>query len=173
MDGKLRFTYNDIHLLVEKSVPMINQFKPDYIIAIGTGGFIPARILRKHVKVPFYAVIVKLYDDVTDQMGQVPEKIQWLSDAQMASLHGKNVLIVDEVDDTRKTLAYCCREIKHAGPAKVGVFVVHNKNKKKDDKLDDDVIYMPGDTLPDKWIIYPWEADDIIDHDAKATAQYK
>jgi len=168
MDGKLRFTYNDIHLEVKKMVPIINAFKPDAIIAIGTGGFIPGRMLRKHVKVPLYAMIVKLYDDITDEIGNAPEKVQWLNDEQLATLKGKRVLIVDEIDDTRKTLAYCAREVKKAGPEAVGIFVVHNKLKDKMDELDDDVIYFAGQGIPDKWVVYPWEADDIIDHDEKA-----
>ena len=168
MDGKLRFTYNDIHLTVGSMVPVLNAFKPDVIIAIGTGGFIPGRMLKKHIKVPLYAIIVKLYDDVTDEIGYLPEKVQWLDNIQLASLENKRVLIVDEIDDTRKTLAYCAREIEKVNPEKVGIFVVHNKLKDKEDKLDDDIVYFAGNNIPDKWVIYPWEADDIIDHDEKA-----
>lgn len=168
MDGKLRFTYNDIHLLVENNVPVIKAFKPDVIIAIGTGGFIPARMLKKHVKLPFYAVIIKLYDDVTDQIGHEPEKVQWLTDEQLTSFEGKRVLIVDEIDDTRKTLSYCAHEIKKCNPEKIGVFVVHNKIKQKEANLENDVVYFSCENIPDRWVIYPWEADDILDHDKKA-----
>ena len=173
MDGKLRFTYNDVHLLVESKVPIIDAFKPDVIIAIGTGGFIPARMLRKYIKLPFYAVIIKLYDDVTDEIGYEPERIQWLTDEQLLSMKGKRVLIVDEIDDTRKTLAYCTREIKKYEPEQVAVFVVHNKLKNKEDNLDDDIVYFTCANIPDKWVIYPWEADNIIDHDKKALELYK
>ena len=173
MDGKLRFTYNDIHLLVESKVPIIEAFEPDMIIAIGTGGFIPARMLRKHIKIPFYAVIIKLYDDITDQIGHAPERIQWLTEEQQASMKGKRILIVDEIDDTRKTLSYCAREIQKYEPEHIAIFVVHNKLKKKEDNLDDNIIYLSCANIPDKWVIYPWEADNIIDHDKKAIEALK
>jgi uncharacterized protein len=41
-------------------------------------------------------------------------RTQWLdlSSLEMANLIGKNVLIVDEVDDTRTTLEYAVRELE-------------------------------------------------------------
>jgi hypoxanthine phosphoribosyltransferase len=35
-------------------------------VAIGGGGFIPARILRTFIKIPILAVGIKLYDDTTN-----------------------------------------------------------------------------------------------------------
>lgn len=37
----------------------------DVMVAIGGGGFIPARMLRTEVKVPILAVSLELYDDAT------------------------------------------------------------------------------------------------------------
>ena len=39
-------------------------FNPDIMVAIGGGGFIPARMLRTEVRVPILAVSLELYDDV-------------------------------------------------------------------------------------------------------------
>lgn len=36
---------------VSSTVPRVNEFSPDVIIAIGGGGYIPARMLRTEVKV--------------------------------------------------------------------------------------------------------------------------
>jgi hypoxanthine phosphoribosyltransferase len=47
-DTKIYISYNQVHQLVKDSVERyrINEdFKPDLMIAIGGGGFIPARIL--------------------------------------------------------------------------------------------------------------------------------
>ena len=165
MDNKLRFTYNDIHLTIQAKVSVINKFKPDVIIAIGTGGFIPARMLKKHLNIPMFAVIIKLYDDITDQIAKEPEKVQWINHEQINWMKGKRVLIVDEIDDTRKTLAYCAKEFSKYGCEKVGIFVVHNKDKAKEDNITDDIEYLVGDVIPDKWAVYPWETDDIVEHD--------
>lgn len=45
------------------------SFDPDltvFQVAIGGGGFIPARILRTFIKIPILAVGIKLYDDTTN-----------------------------------------------------------------------------------------------------------
>merc|ERR1719471_1927391 len=103
-DGKLYFAYSDIHKYVGKVAQQVRDFRPDVMLAIGGGGFIPARILRTFVNVPILAVSIKLYNDDTNR----PEELQvrqWISDKQAEEkVKGKRVLIVDEVDDTRTTL---------------------------------------------------------------------
>jgi len=92
----------------------------------------------------------------------------------MASLIGKNVLIVDEVDDTRTTLEYAVKELqkdvasaaekagKDPNSTKFSIFVLHNKDKTKKGHLPEDMVkenrYLAAVTLPDLWINYPWEA---------------
>lgn len=70
-DGKVYFSYAQIHATVAGLVPRVKEFKPDVIIAIGGGGFIPARMLRTQVKVPILAVSLELYDDNTNTKNQV------------------------------------------------------------------------------------------------------
>jgi hypoxanthine phosphoribosyltransferase len=49
-----------------------------------------------------------------EKPGTKVTRTQWLdlSSLEMANLIGKNVLIVDEVDDTRTTLDYAVRELE-------------------------------------------------------------
>jgi len=104
----------------------------------------------------------------------------------MSNLVGKNVLIVDEVDDTRTTLEYAVRELtkdveeaaKHMGTkekTKFSIFVLHNKDKSKRGKLPTEMMeggrYAATETVGDVWICYPWEATDIDEHDALAARQ--
>jgi uncharacterized protein len=101
----------------------------------------------------------------------------------MASLIGKNVLIVDEVDDTRTTLEYAVRELekdvetarKQQGreeKTKFSIFVLHNKDKEKKGHLPGEMMeegrYEAAVTVGDVWICYPWEATDIDEHDKLA-----
>ncbi|EER44769.1 xanthine phosphoribosyltransferase [Histoplasma capsulatum H143] len=99
----------------------------------------------------------------------------------MANLIGKNVLIVDEVDDTRTTLEYAVRELqkdvqvaqqqlgREGETTTFSVFVLHNKNKDKKGTLPTDMMengrYLAAVTTGDVWICYPWEAKDIDEHD--------
>ena len=95
------------------------------MIAIGGGGYVPARILRSFLKrpgspnIPIQAIGLSLYETLTtsdpvEQPGTKVTRTQWLdlSSLEMSNLIGKNVLIVDEVDDTRTTLEYAVRELE-------------------------------------------------------------
>lgn len=128
------------------------------MIAIGGGGYVPARILRSFLKkpgspnIPIQAIGLSLYEQLgTNGDGQVETpgtkvtRTQWLDlrSLEMANLIGKSVLIVDEVDDTRTTLEYAVKELekdvataaKDAGRSgeetKFSIFVLHNKDKVK------------------------------------------
>lgn len=141
------------------------------------GGFIPARILRTSLQKPILAVSLELYDDATNSItadGKV-KRLQWFDDTHWPGnlVRDGNVLIVDEVDDTRSTLRYCVDEIlRHHAPARVAVAVVHNKRKPKRASLPPHVLYLAGAHVPDRWNCYPWDAAaygrSIHEHEALA-----
>jgi len=176
-DGKIYFSYGDIHKTICSLAPRIRRWKPDAIVAIGGGGFIPARMLRTEVKVPIFTVSLELYDDSTNTANTEVKKLQWFDESSgiaVSQIRGKRILVVDEVDDTRTTLAYCVRELLKAdAPADLAVAVVHNKLKPKKAELPPDVLYLAGAHLADAWYCYPWDARaygrDIDAHEALAT----
>ncbi|KIW64122.1 hypothetical protein PV04_09077 [Phialophora macrospora] len=197
MVEKVYVTYNQIHKLCQKSATKIlDDFQPNLMIAIGGGGYVPARILRSFLKktgapnIPIQAIGLSLYEqlsgsDPVEEPGTKVTRTQWLdlSSLEMSNLIGKNVLIVDEVDDTRTTLEYAVKELekdvetarKQLGrteKTKFCIFVLHNKDKEKKGKLPEDMInenrYLAAVTVPDVWICYPWEATDIDEHDRLA-----
>jgi hypoxanthine phosphoribosyltransferase len=65
MSDKLYFTYQHIHKLVQKLVQEINAsgYSFDVIVAIGTGGFIPARIIKTYINRPIFTVGIQYYDE--------------------------------------------------------------------------------------------------------------
>lgn len=197
---KMYISYNNVHQLCQESADKIKQFKPDLIIAIGGGGFIPARMLRTFLKEPgqsnvrIMAIILSLYEDIdtvgsqAEEAGTTVVRTQWIDYAQShVDLVGKNILIIDEVDDTRTTLHYAVSELKKdvveqsrakgADPAstKFGIFVLHDKAKPKRANLPDEIMktgnYFAARTVPDCWIAYPWESTDIVYHTQRAIEQ--
>jgi len=175
IEGKVYFSYAEIHSTVSKMIPEIKKFDPSVIIAIGGGGFIPARMLRTELKVPILAVSLELYDDSTNTARSTVKKTQWIDEhSEVGSMvRDHKVLIVDEVDDTRKTLQYCVEEVfKTNGPSEVAVAVVHNKLKPKDGLLPEGIVYMTGGDVEDHWIVYPWDAaaygNTIFEHEELA-----
>jgi len=197
MVEKVYVTYNEIHKLCQNAAPRIlDDFQPNLMIAIGGGGYVPARILRSFLRrpgspnIPIQAIGLSLYEqlpnaDPVEEAGTKVTRTQWLdlSSLEMGNLIGKNVLIVDEVDDTRTTLEYAVRELEKDVEAarklqgrtektNFSIFVLHNKDKVKKGHLSDDMInenrYLAAVTVPDVWICYPWEAIDIDEHDQLA-----
>lgn len=204
MVDKVYLTYNQTHKLCQEAAPKIlSSFQPNLIIAIGGGGYVPARILRSFLKqpgspnIPIQAIGLSLYESLgtaaedaqIEAPGTKVTRTQWLdlSSLEMANLIGKNVLIVDEVDDTRTTLEYAVKELqrdvdlaaKQAGRENEGtrfsIFVLHNKDKPKKGSLPKEMMdgnrYLAARTVPDVWINYPWEATDIDEHDRMAARQ--
>ncbi|GMM50346.1 xanthine phosphoribosyltransferase [Starmerella bacillaris] len=207
MSEKIYVTYNDVHKLCQEGAKELEKFNPEVIIAIGGGGFIPARILRTFLKrsrgdrsknIPIQAVGLSLYedmgtDDYEEKIGKEIIRMQWLDFSALnehkLDLIGKNILIVDEVDDTRTTLHYAVSELQKdldALAEKLGrgdekttllVFVLHNKDKPKNAELPADMMssgrYVAACTTGDEWIAYPWEADNIDEHTRLGLAQKK
>ncbi|KAI4096743.1 MAG: hypothetical protein LQ348_006069 [Seirophora lacunosa] len=167
MVEKVYVTYNEVHKLCQASAGRIlDAFKPNLMIAIGGGGYVPARILRSFLKrpsapnIPIQAIGLSLYEqlpsskptDPVETPGTKVTRTQWLdlSSLEMNNLVGKSILIVDEVDDTRTTLEYAVRELQkdvEAAAQKLGssektqfsIFVLHNKDKTKKGYLPQDM----------------------------------
>ncbi|KAJ4152509.1 hypoxanthine-guanine phosphoribosyltransferase [Fusarium falciforme] len=192
MVEKLYVTYNDVHKMCQQSADKIlADFEPQLMIAIGGGGYVPARILRSFLKkpgspnIPIQAIGLSLYESLGND-----EWLDLTALGEMENLVGKRILIVDEVDDTRTTLEYAVKELEKdveiarqrmgAGAptpkTEFSIFVLHNKDKVKKGKLPDDMLakrYSAASTVGDVWINYPWEATDIDEHDRLAGQQPK
>ncbi|KFA67625.1 hypothetical protein S40285_04964 [Stachybotrys chlorohalonatus IBT 40285] len=202
MVQKIYVTYNDVHnLCKEFGAELLDSLQPQLIVAIGGGGYVPARILRSFLKrpgssnIPIQAIGLSLYETLGGEDTEVEEpgtkvtRTQWLDLSalgEMENLVGKRVLIVDEVDDTRTTLEYAVKELEKdveaarqrlggdAPKTQFSIFVLHNKDKPKKGTLPEDMVksrYRAARTVGDVWICYPWEAVDIEEHDRLAREQ--
>jgi hypothetical protein len=77
--------------------------------AIGSGGFMPARILKTYLRMPILTVGL-VYCGEDDKPGDHSKIIQGIGEVEK-KLAGKKILLMDEVDDSRVTLRYCIREL--------------------------------------------------------------
>ncbi|KAG2227770.1 hypothetical protein INT45_002008 [Circinella minor] len=198
--SKLYISYNQIHESVRNAVErhkINSDFAPDLMIGISGGGLVPSRILRTFLdkrndrNVPIQAIGLTLYEEIELAQAQGDsgenikvQKTQWLNFDEV-SLLGRRILIVDEVDDTRQTLAFAIKELLndiHAEEVKkglkpgesntqIGVFVLHNKLKPKKQELPEEIMknYFACVEMPDQWLVYPWDAVDIEDHTVKSS----
>ena len=153
--SKIIYSYDYIDEICRKMADnILKEYKPDLIVAIGGGGLIPARIMRSVIKKPIYTISVSCYDE-NDNRVEEPIINQWFENNDI--IKSKKILIVDEVDDTRKTISFLLPKIKNLEPEEICISVIHNKTKKKEDIDLSDVKMIVGEQVPDKWIIYPWD----------------
>ena len=166
---KINFKYEDIHKLVCKLSQKIKEkYSPDVIIAISGGGLIPSRILRTFINIPILCVGVKLYNE-NNSMNNTPIKTQWINNLnkdEISLIENKNILIVDEVDDSRTTLDYVIKELNKLNPKQIGIAVIHNKLKKKSGEIPNNCLYFSGEDINDNWVNYPWESQNIDKHNS-------
>lgn len=146
---KVYYSYDQIHNIVRTLAQKIEDV--DIIIAIGGGGLVPGRILRNFLNAPVYVVTLESYQG--EEQGSIIKR-QWINSWDVESLR---VLVVDELNDTGTTLAYCVNQLMLYNPAKISVAVVHDKIKEKVATLPPNVQYHVGEYVQDNWIVYPWE----------------
>jgi len=72
-----------------------DQWRPDYIVGITRGGLIPAVMFSHYLNIPMETLKVSLRDD-----GESESNLWMAEDA----FNGKNILIVDDINDAGSTL---------------------------------------------------------------------
>ena len=95
---KKYYDYVHIHEMVNKiSFQMFKDgWRPDYIVGLTRGGLVPAVIMSNALDIPMHTLKVNLRDHV-----QGSESNLWMSED---AFNGKNILIVDDINDTGATL---------------------------------------------------------------------
>jgi len=127
------------------------NFEPDVIVGISRGGWPPARIMSDllenpelaNVKAEFYLGVAKTKSE--------PVITQPVS----VSVHGKKILIVDDVADTGKSLRLVRLHLKEQGATDVKIATIY---------------YKPWSVVaPDwyerktsQWVIFPWERKETV-----------
>lgn len=124
----LPLTHTDTIRLVSKICRniLLSGWKPDYIVGITRGGLIPAVLISQYLNVPIHALHVSLRDGsecesnlwmAEDALGpqsakRLAESEDFGSDLDTAvsgSTH-KNILIVDDINDTGATLDWIMKD---------------------------------------------------------------
>ena len=128
-------------------------FRPDCIVAIGRGGYIPARIISD-----FLHIMNLTSFKVEHYHGTHINPSAVIRYPLSNGVEGKNVLLVDDVCDTGSTLELASKHIvEQMRPTEVKTAVLHYK-KVSSFKPD----FYAGRIVKWRWIIYPWAlAEDI------------
>ena len=130
----------------------------DAIVVVPRGSYYPVNILARELGFGavdlLHASIGSYADATTDrrsefQLGQMP------SDKQIA---GKNLLIIEEICDSGRTLKFLTDRLREQGAGLIRTGVLHYKPAQSQTSFVPDWFV----AKTDKWIVYPWEL-----HEAK------
>ena len=171
MQDKSKFevaTWNKIRKILLEQAEKIRKenFKVDIIIGIARGGWIPARILSDFLDISDLASMrVEFYLGPSET-----RKAPILTQGVSSTVSGKNVLLVDDIADTGKSLALAKDHILEKGAADVRILTVYRKPWS-----DVNPEYFGRETPC--WVIFPWETRETLRkiaekyRDRKAIAQ--
>lgn len=124
-----------------------SAFQPDIIVAIGRGGYLPARILSDHLGI-FDLTSIK----VEHYHGVHKERVAEVRYPLTAQIAGRRVLLVDDVSDSGETFQAAIRHLREQGEAAhLRTAVLHHK--RVSGFVPD---YYVEEVVEWRWIIYPW-----------------
>ncbi len=146
-------TWNHIYSMLLNQAKKIyaNGFKPDIIVGVARGGWVPARILSDLLGNPNLANVRIEFSLSIAQFRKEPMLTQNIS----IDAHGKTVLLVDDVADSGKSLAIAKEHVLQQGSKEVKTATLYLK---------------PWSTIkPDYyeketklWIVFPWDIKETI-----------
>jgi xanthine phosphoribosyltransferase len=114
--NKQPIAYNELTYLVNKICRniLISDWRPDYIVGITRGGLVPAVLISQYLNIPMHTLHVSLRD------GSECESNLWMAEDALGpqSKHRssdqgstyKNILIVDDINDTGATLDWIMKD---------------------------------------------------------------
>ena len=142
-------SWERFYVLARKLALAIHRasFCPDMIIAIGRGGYMPARVVSDYLDIfDLTEIRVEHYRGV--HMQQVA-RVRYPLPAEIT---GRRVLLIDDVSDSGDSLTVAIQHLRESGePAELRTAVLHHKSVSsfRPDFYTEEVREW-------RWIIYPW-----------------
>ncbi|MHA1959093.1 MAG: phosphoribosyltransferase [Candidatus Thorarchaeota archaeon] len=146
-------SWDDVYTLTLQISERIvdSGYRPNIIVGIARGGWIPARILSDVLYTDaMFNIRIEYYSDI-GLKGPEPKVTQPLS----VPIDERRILLVDEVADSGESLTHAKKYVEDLGAEEVRTAVLHLKPTSK---LKPDY-YMQ---VVDKWMVYPWEHRESI-----------
>lgn len=164
--NKIYLTWRDVEHHTQEILRQIcsDSWRPDYVVGLTRGGLVPANLISQYLGCRMETLKVSLRDDT-----ECESNLWMAEDAFGHNMeHPKNILIVDDINDTGATLNYI-REDWPSGcfpdsprwtevwGSNVRVAVlVDNESSKSEIPVSYSAVDI-NKAEQDSWIVFPWE----------------
>ena len=176
MINKHYYSWTDVEQMCTQIVNQMyaDNWRPDYIVGITRGGNVPATIISNMTSIRCEALKVSLRDG---ESGKTGDSMLWMAEdafgyapnpGATAGPHHKNILIVDDINDTGATFNWIMEDWKEgclpSDPKWDNVFGNNVRFATLTDnlasELNSNVSYTCHEINKadeDVWLVYPWE----------------
>ena len=124
-----------------------SDYHPDIVVAIGRGGFVPARLLCDYLDI-MALTSIKIEHYLSGSTKQEQAIIRY---PLCTNIENQRVLLVDDVNDSGDTLDVALQHLHSFKPSEVRTAVMHHKTT-----THRAVDYHARKIVKWRWLIYPW-----------------
>lgn len=125
----------------------VSGFHPDLVVAIGRGGYVPARLVCDYLDImALTSIKIELYTAGSTKMEKALIKYPLCND-----ISNQRVLLIDDVNDSGDTLELALEHLQTFQPCETRTAVVHHKTSSHLP-----VDYYARKVIKWRWLIYPW-----------------
>ena len=145
MTKKAYYTWEQIESMTQDILRQTRDKQFDAVVGLTRGGLTPAVLISQYLDIPMHTLKISLRDHVgEDNVVEARENFGVNS--------GKNILVIDDINDTGATLNYLQESWGHD----TVTYAVLINNEASDADVDYSSINI-NKMEDDVWIVFPWE----------------
>ena len=148
-------TWSEVERLCQRLARLTREsgYRPDLVIAIGRGGYVPARLICDYLHIMgLTSIKVEHYLSGADRQEEAVIRYPLKAD-----IRGLRVLVVDDVNDSGDTLEAATQHLQAFQPGEIRTAVMHHKAVTH---FEED--YYARKIIKWRWLIYPWAVTEDV-----------
>ena len=170
---KIYYSWQDIENQTQEILRQITKdgWMPDYVVGLTRGGLVPANLISQYLDIPMHTLKVNLRDhEHTESNVKMAQDAfgGHLDPANPKKFMRRNILIVDDINDTGATLNWIMEDWQRSYNPEIHQlweqawnqnvrFAVLVHNEASEFKRIDHYSVGINKSVEDSWIVFPWE----------------